>query len=244
MVKNKIEILSEEDLYKKIDAGTEIVVVAPWNGNPIPVTIRMLNSAELSYCGEFNTVAAILEDHEAQEDKKILIDDIIETKNIHERIIKLALVHPTFNELEAHLKKKDFFKQKQELIEETKVMIEQLDSAVEKEKYLDELTMLELSLAFLIPEDFTTYLVTILLQREATDLNKLTKETLLHIGFLAEKYNKRPSEYIEGIFTEKQKIDIDTTALMLVHDFRKEEEIKNKTNMRWIRGHKPRKKRA
>jgi len=66
-------------------------------------------------------------------------------------------------------------------------------------------------------------------------LNKLTKETLLKAGFLGEKYNIRPSEYLDGIFTAKQKVDIDITALTLVSDYRDEQKIE-KSGVKWIRG--------
>src|SRR5690606_9993921 len=103
---------------------------------------------------------------------------------------------------------------------EINTAISKLKSEVEKEKLRNKLYILELSIAFILPEDFTTYIVTILMQRQATDLNKLTKETLLQAGFLGEKYNVRPSEYLKGAFTDKQKMDIDVTALMLVNDYR------------------------
>ncbi len=223
-------MLSKEDLLKIIDINTEIVVIAPWNGTvSIPVTIRMLDSVSLTSCGEFNTVSSVVKDDE----EKINIDNILRAKNIHENMLKLALVSPTFKELEDHLIDKDFFKQAKDEIVEVEKLIEQVISAVDKKKHVDSLERLKVSIAFPMPEDFTSYIIAVLLQREATDINKLTRDTLLQAGFLGEKYNKRPSEFIEGTFIDKNKVDIDITALNLVHDYREQQKV-NKGTMKWI----------
>ena len=236
-IKKKIQMLTEEDLHRLIDVNTEIVVVAPWNNAPIPVTIRMLDQVSLSSCGEFNTVSAIVKGSDDDNEEEMKLKDMIKVKNIHENMLKLALVHPTFDELENYVMGKDFFIQTKETIKKVEGLIEQLTSEVEKEEYRNELERLELSIAFLLPYDFTTYIVTILLQQEATDINKLTKEMLLQAGFLGETYNKRPSEYLQGTFTEKQRVDIDITALSLVSDYRKDQQTE-KSSIHWIRGKK------
>ena len=230
----QLHILTEEDLQKFIDVNTEIVVIAPWNGDnhQIPVTIRMLDQVSISSCGDFNTVTPIVKDDEVE---SFDLKEMVKVKNIHENIVRLALVHPTFEELETKMMGKDFYKQTKDAIIKIEGLIEQLDSEKEKEEYREELERLELSISFLLPFDFTTYIVTIELQQEATDLNKLTKDMLLQAGFLAEKYNKRPSEYLNGTFTDKQRIDIDVTALTLVSDYRQDQQVE-KGSMHWIRG--------
>ncbi|RLI54168.1 MAG: hypothetical protein DRP09_13785 [Candidatus Thorarchaeota archaeon] len=223
------------DFTKLIDPYTEIVVVAPWNGLPVPVTIRMLDSVSLTSCGEFNTASEVIEKEET--DKEVDLENIIRAKNIHENLLKLALVHPTFNELESYLKTNDFYTQAKKEVEEIRALIDTLDSQADKQEHSSRLELLELSLAFVLPEDFTSYIVTVLLQKEATDINKLTRDTLLQAGFLGEKYNKRPSEFIEGIFTKKNAVDIDVTALALVADYRDQKKVE-KGSMKWIRGGK------
>lgn len=232
-ITNKIQLLNNEDLFKLIDPHTEVTAIAPWNTQPIPVTIKMLDSVALSSCGEFNLVTAIINDKENEPSQ----EDILRAKNIHENMLKLALVHPTFKELENHFMGKDFYTQKIAEIAEIKNLIETVKSEIDKQKLLDTLERLELSIAFLVPEDFTAFIITILLQKDATDLNKLTRDTILKAGFLAEKYNVRPSEYLSGIFTSKQKVDIDITALTLVNDYREQQQVE-KSSTKWIRGKK------
>ena len=229
------KVYSTEDSLKLMEANTEIVVIAPWNGKPIPVTIRMLDSVSLNSCGEFNTVSSIIEDDKTRAQDT---EDVIRAKNIHENMLKLALVHPTFEEIQEKMEMKDFFIQSKKEIEDIKELISQLTSEVDKNRHQVTLNRLELSISFLVPEDFTAYIVTVLLQREATELNKLTRNTLLQAGFLGEKYNTRPSNYLEGVFTEKQRVDIDVTSLTLVSDYREQQKVESKGGMKWIRGGK------
>ena len=207
--------------------------MAPWNGKSVPITIRMLDSVTLSSCGDFNTITNIV--RKGEEGEQATQEDIITTKNIHENVLKLALVHPTFKEIEEHLMTKDFYTQKEKEIADIRSLIEKLNKEVDKAKYSTHLDMLELSIAFLIPEDFTARIISIILQKEATDVSKLTRDSLLKAGFLAEKYNVRPSEYMEGTFTEKQNLDIDVTAFSLVADYREQQKVE-KNGMHWIRG--------
>lgn len=236
MIKAENKQITFDEFTKLIDPNTEIVVTAPWNGKLVPVTIRMLDSVTLNMCGDFNTIAHLYE--EVQKEKaKFDSKAVIETKNIHENILKHCLVHPTFKELEEHLMQKDFYKNVKDKIEETQKLINSLTKVSEKQYFQEQLDNLELSIAFLLPEDFTGFIVSVIMQREATDIHKLTRETLLRAGFLAEKYNVRPSEYIEGTFTEKQKMDIDISALSFVAEYREMQKTE-KNGMRWIRGKK------
>lgn len=223
--------LDIEEFKSIIDPYTEITIVAPWNGEPVPVTIVMLDSVSLNSCGDFSTIAAQIKEH--NETSEITIDDMLATKNIHEKMLKLALVHPTFDELYSHLDSKDFVQQKRAKIKELKEKIELVDSAAEKNQFNKELELLEVALAFLLPEDFTNYIVSILMQQKATDVHKLTKEMLLRIGFLAERSNMRPSEYLQGKFTDKHKEDIDAAAFTLVAEYREQKKIE-KDGTRWI----------
>ncbi len=230
-IENTVKVLTKEDLLKLIDVNTEIVVVAPWNGAQIPVTIKMLDSVALTSCGVFNSISAIVDPNT----EEAMLEDILKVKNIHENMLKLALVRPSFKELETHLMGKDFYKNNKKEIKEIEALISQLDSEIEKEEYREQLHKLELASAYILPEDFTGCIVTILMQQQATDINKLTKETLLQAGFLAEKYNVRPSDYLQGTFTDKQKVDIDLTALTLVFDYRESQKVEQ-NGMKWLRG--------
>ena len=125
-IQNKIEILSNEDLFNLIDPNTEIVVIAPWNSKPIPITIRMLDSVSLTSCGDFNTVSSVISE-DKDEKVEFDIETVIKAKNIHENMLRLAMVHPTFDELNNHLINKDYYKQAKEEAENIKKLIRILD---------------------------------------------------------------------------------------------------------------------
>lgn len=239
---NEIKEYNFETLKKIIDPHTEVVVMAPWYGAMIPVTIRMLDSVELAFCGDFNSVQHLIaKDTDPEVLKADQLRQIVEVKNIQEKMAQLALVRPSFKELEEHLMSLDSYKVRNENMKETEALIKQLPVG-ERKKYQDRLDILELSLAFILPEDFMTYIATVLLQKEATDLNRLTRDTLLRVGLLGEKYNVRPSDYIDGVFTDKQKVDIDETAAYLVWQHKQDKKAAG--GVKWIRGKAKRKKRT
>jgi len=129
-LKNIATMLTNEAIFKLIDPHTEIVVIAPWNGKPIPITIKILDSVALTSCGDFNLVTNIL----TNVDYEPTQDDAINIKNIHENMLRLCLIHPTFKEFEEHMIEKDFYKQKKEEIAEIKDMIAKVQSEVKKEE--------------------------------------------------------------------------------------------------------------
>jgi len=228
-----------EEVLKIIGPGTEKVLIAPWNGVPIPVTIVMLSSVALQSCGDFTTVYTENPNAEKPISKVPDIEAMLKIKNIHENILRLCLVRPTFKEFHDELLGKDFVSQRQSELAEIRKLIDELDDGDKRQQYIEQADRLEIMLSFLLPEDFMTFVVEYIMQRDKSDIDKLTHDMLLRAGFLGEKYNKRPSDYLEGAFTEKQRIDIDVAALNYVADYRKMQGMeKENSGMRWIRGGK------
>lgn len=226
--KIKAELLPKEDLLKLIDAGTERIIFAPWNGKPIPIKVVMLSSVAINSCGDFNTVKP-----NDKEGELAGLDDMLRIKNIHENILRLAMVEPTFEELHAHVLGKDFVAKRRAELDRIEQLIPKLDNDEDIIKYNKMAQQLEIVLAFLLPEDFMCFIVEYILQTDKTDVDKLTTKMLLEAGWLGERYRQRPSDFIEGTFTEKQRIDIDVAALTAVHEHAENEKMK-KGNIRWI----------
>jgi len=228
----------DNEIKQIIEANTQKVIVAPWNGNPMPVTIIMLSSVALNACGDFSTVDVKDEEALATTPERASIDSMLKIKNIHESILRSALVHPTFDEIMNLVLGMDFVKQRKEELAQMHELVKNVPLDL-KQKYLNEIDRLEILLSFLLPEDFMTFIVEYVIQRKNSDVDKLSYKLLLEAGFLAEKYSKRPSEFIEGLFTEKQKVDIDVAALGFVKTYRDAKQLdKSTSKTRWIRGGK------
>lgn len=239
-IESNITDTSLEAIKGILESNTEIVIVAPWNGEPLPVTIVMLSSVSLNSCGDFSTIDIPDEDDNTRE-APMELDAMLKIKNIHENILKLCLVAPSFEELHNFVLEKDYVRQSKEKLADIEKRIATLPDSKDKRDDENECERLRIMLGFLLPEDFMTFIVTYQMQKDRSDVNKLTRKMLLNAGFLADKYAKRPSEFLEGAFTEKQKVDIDVASLNYVHEYREMKQLeKNSSGMTWKRGGKKR----
>ncbi len=226
-----------EKTLEVIKANTEFPVALPWNGEFGIFTLRMLNSTQIKACGNFSTLNLL---QDAEEGKEPSEDDIIELKNMQERIMKFALVKPTFKEITEILEASDLIQQiKQEIID----LREKLESEKDSKAKLEvskEIDAIELYLGFLVPDDFAAMLTSVIIQRDNTDIRRITKDILLESAILAERGHDNPSDHIDGIFTEFQKEDINKYAWLELNEFRERETMVKDTGKRWIRGSKKR----
>lgn len=233
-LKEEPKLLPKEDFFRVIEPGTEKILFAPWNGVKVPIKVVMLSSVALNSCGDFTSV--VLPKAGLMKNSSTFAEDLeimLKIKNMHENILRLALVEPTFDELHTYILGKDFVKKRQADLDRINKLIPKLEDDTLIKKYNEEAQRLEIMLGFLLPEDFMVFVVNYILQRENTDIDNVTKKCLLEAGFLGEKYNQRPSSFIEGTFTEKQRVDIDVAALGEVHEYREAEKMK-KGKLRWV----------
>lgn len=218
--------------------NTEFLLALPWNGAIGLFKIRMLNAAQIRACGNFTT----LRFDEDERKKEITLDEIVEIKNVHEKLIRSALVSPTLDEIYEILHASDKHKEIQESIKRIKENIRTLKTMEEVEEEEKELEYCEIQLNYMLPEDFTGALVSIILQRDNTDIRKVTKDMLFEWAVLAERGNNNPADHVGGgIFTDFQKEEINKYAWIELNEYREREKSVNSGNKRWIRGtHKKR----
>jgi len=95
-------------------------------------------------------------------------------------------------------------------------------------------------MGFLFPDDFMSTLTAILLQKEFTDINKVTREMLFEWACKAERGHDNPADHAEGIFTEFQREDINSYAWQELAKYREMQDIEKGASKNWIRGHKKR----
>jgi len=232
-VKDTKDNTAIDEIRDLLDARTEVPIFAPWCGEPIPVTVVMLSTVSLNSCGDFSTVELPAEGSA----KAPELAAMLKIKNIHENILRLCLVRPTFDELHDYVLEKDFIALRKHELSEIRAMLPHVEDNTERAELEDRIERLTIMLSFLLPEDFMAYVVAFQLQTDKTDMKKLNKDMLIQAGFLGEKYGKRPAEYIDGVFTNKQKIDIDVAALGLLQEYREMQKMeKGSTKTKWIRG--------
>jgi hypothetical protein len=220
------------DGMKVIEANTEFLVALPWNGVFGLFMIRMLNATQIRACGNFSTI--MLDDDEPRKEQSL--DDLIELKRMHEALAKYALVKPTYKEIYDYLGVTDHVKRIKQNIKETRELIKTLEDPAEVDDLVKELDAGELFLEFMIPDDFLSALTAIIIQRDNTDIRRVTRDMLLEWAVLAERGHNNPSDHAEGMFTATQLQDIDKYGWIELAEYREREAMVNNSKKTWVRG--------
>jgi len=223
------------DGIKVIADNTEFPIALPWNGKLGVFVVRMLNATQIKACGDFSTLINVVKTPETAPS----VDDMIDIKNMQEKLMKLCMVNPTYQQVIDKLYDSTLIANIKKEMELAKEEIKSIKDAVYSDKLAAEIKAYELYLGFLMPEDFMGALTAIILQRDNTDVHKITHEMLLEAAIMAEKFHKRPSEFVVGEFTEFQNLDIDKHALIELENYRNDQQIVNKKQ--WVRNKRKRK---
>lgn len=216
------------DGMQLIKNNTEFPIALPWNGTTGVFVLRMLNSTQIKACGEFSTIIDV-----ARDDEQPTIEDMIEVKNTQERLMKFCMVNPTYDEALDYLYDSKLIKAIKEKIILSREEIKAVEDVKRAELLAAEVDSYELYLAFLFPEDFMAAITSTILQRDNSDIRKVTKEMLLEAAVLAEKGHDNPSDHLEGVFTDFHKQDIDKHAWIELTRYREEKNVVE--NVKWTR---------
>jgi hypothetical protein len=211
-------------------------IVAPFNGVEILVQVRCLNFTQLRACGNMSLLEISTEPKE-----QLSTADIIEIKNQQEELMKQTLVYPTFDGIIETITEADVVIQRdRKELQELRDLLETCPAKdpkrIQLEKVIDNL---ELSLGFLLPDDFAAAITSWAMGIDRTDIKKLTREILLEAAIMAAQGNDNPADHITGVFTDFQREDINKNAWIIYAEYRKEKEIEekhDKSGFRWIGG--------
>ncbi len=220
------------DTLKIIKANTEFPIVLPWNGKEATFIIRMLNSTQIKSCGEFSTIVNL------EYSDELTFDEIFEVKQMQERLARLTLVSPTYDEIIGVLYDSTLIESIKEKLKLAKEEIQVVESVEHRDLLVKELEAYELYLGFLLPDDFMAALTATVLQRDNSDIRKVTRDMLLEAAILAERGKDNPADHIQGDFTDFHREDINKYAWNILEEYRDDQKT---AKAAWIRN--PRKRR-
>lgn len=221
------------DTINIIKSNTEIPIVLPWNGKESIFIVRMLNSTQIKACGEFSTLVNLSTD--VDEPK---LNEIVQIKNMQERLMKMSLVSPTYIELLDVLYDSKLIEDIKIQMELVKKEIEEVEDVEHRDLLVKEIEAYELYLGFLFPDDFMAGLTTFVLQRDNSDIRRVTRDILLEAAILAERGKDNPADHITGEFTDFHREDINRHAWTILEEFREDQKI---AGTKWIRNPRKRK---
>lgn len=207
-------------------------VLVPFNGIPVWCKLRCLNQTQLEACGGVSLVNILGEVTK----KTPTARDMIDIRNRQEEIAKATLVVPSFDEIMKIITDEDtVVSRTRSEIEELKKIDPKTLPASKRKEFEDELFNLEISVAYLLPEDAMGFLTSWALGQDISDIKSLTADQLFNAAVLATRGNDNPTDHISGCFTDRDKGDIDSAAW---GEFNRRREQEKKGERKWIGGGK------
>lgn len=197
-------------------------VLVPFNGVKVWCKLRSLNQVQLDACG----VISLIGKHEK---KEYNTESAIEIRNIQEAIAKAVLVVPTFDEILKLVTGEDFaFEGMRKRLDELKAIDTKGLSLAEKKEYDDDVYKAEMMIAFFLPEDTFGFLTEWALCLDKSQVKVLSEDMLLEAAILAKHGSDSPSDHLRsGVFTDRDRNDIDRTAWSIYADFVRNKRIES-----------------
>lgn len=196
-----------------LEAKAYPVIMAPWHGHLTPVQVRLLSDSVTLACGDFGLIKSF--------EATLTVEGIptLEQMNAyaerHHEILKLTMVNPTYDEAMkaagAHIDSKDIERQLAEIKNIWKDMPPGRDRA-ELEK---EFNTIELTSKFILPADFTAFIVHYVLSVDKNDIDDMTEEMMLNCAILATRGGDNPSDHFPGRITPRVRKEFDNRAWIL-----------------------------
>jgi hypothetical protein len=127
---------------------------------------------------------------------------------------------------------------KKELESVNKKYEENKDKMTTKEKASieEKIRTLEFQIGFILPDDTMTFITKWAMGNDVSEIKKLDREGYLRAGLLAKLYNKSPTDFLSGVYTDYNKVEIDTYASSVLADYEKERQIEKESKHNWFLG--------
>lgn len=221
MKRKPIEQTEEQKLY----AASYPVLMAPWHGQLTPIQVRKLSLTQALSCGDFSMIE-LFEDKIAK-GQRPTIEQMNAYAERHQKLCKISMVKPTYDEAMkiagAHVDSADIDRQLSEIKDAFNELELKKGDPKELRELRDRYNSLELACRFLLPPDFTAFVVNYCLSIDTSDIKSVTEEMLLNAAILAQRGRDNPSDHLTGVFTDLMKREIDNRAWILF-----DQEIKSK----------------
>lgn len=216
MKAKRVPVVQTEE--QKLYDATYPIIMAPWHGIITPIRVRKLTPTQALSCGDFGMIE--LWEDKIRNQKQPTIEEIAAYADRHDKICKLAMVKPTYDEAMkiagAHIDSKEIA----EKLSEINVIFDKLERLPERDfkliaKLKEQYSAIEIQSKFILPADFTAFVVDYTLGISTSDIKRVTEEMLLNAAVLATRGHDNPSDHIGGVFTDLMTREIDNRAWVL-----------------------------
>lgn len=193
--------------------------------------LRCPNETQLEQCGDISNITI------GQDESKFTYEDAIKIRNYQEELCKLVFNNPTFNHIAKLVGDNDFVisEKKEELAGLVKTYDDNKKNMTEIEKKtLDmKIRTIELQIGYILPDDTMAFVTRWAMGNDISDVKKLSRESLLRAASLAKIHHKAPTDYLSGVFTDFNKVEIDAHASYILEEFLKDQQVTKESGKRY-----------
>jgi hypothetical protein len=204
-----------------IDIEMNPLVMAPWNGNPVPVKLRRLNYTQIRSCGDFSLIETVSD--VINKKKKPSESQILSYMELQHEIVKMSLMAPTYDEIMKLSEYDPLRVEAEKELDSIEQDIESLPPGPKKSKLEKDLLISKIELKSFLPSDFVGHIMNFALKIDDSDIKLITEDMLYNAAVLAKNGSGNPSDHLPGNFTDFNKVDINNRAWVIFHNRSKEE---------------------
>jgi len=211
-------------------------IAVPFNGASIICQLRCPNAVQIETCGDITNII----DEEKRKNKSYEPDEITQIRNYQEAICQLVLNQPTYDNVALLVGRDDFIisKKKKEL-EDLKKKFEEGKkdfSETEKEETASQISAIEHQIGYILPDDTMAFLTRWAMGNDISDIRKINREMFLRAASLAKAHGKAPSDYLSGVFTDFNRVEIDAYAANILDEHIKDQKAVGESSHKWFFG--------
>jgi len=211
-------------------------IAVPFNGKNIICQLRCPNAVQIETCGDITNII----DEEKRKNRSYTKDEIIQIRNYQEAICQLVLNQPTYEHISKLVGECDFLiSEKKKLLEDLRKRFEENKkdfSEVEKGKIASQIEVIEHQIGYILPDDTMAFLANWAMGNDVSDIRKINREMFLRAASLAKTHGKAPSDYLSGVFTDFNRVEIDAYAATVLDEYVKDHKIASESGHNWFFG--------
>ncbi len=201
------------------------LVLVPFDGDPIAVRLKTLNQVQILSCDGFSLIDL---SGGTKKNDRLTIEEIRRYTRIQCQIAQVALVKPTYNQFMASGDVDGTITEARGRIQALEERLKKVQDGAERDEMAESIERIKVMHDTILPNDFLGFVTSYALGLDKSNMNSITRATLLEAAILAERGHDNPADHLHGMFTNFMKDDINRNAWNVLHERREEEKAKRK----------------
>lgn len=176
------------------------MIAAPFNGAVVMVRLRELSQVQVAAIGDISLIETFYDKVRARTQKPSTQEMSAYAERMHQ-ICREAMAIPTYDEMMKIVGSHIDDSATERELREIKALWQSAPRGTQESKDLKrKYEAIEIARRFILPADFTAFVVDYSLGISKTDIKKVTEKILIDAYYQAKRAGKAPSDFISGKF--------------------------------------------